>query len=235
VSIEGRFIHCIDPQWSYAVEKHLSSIMPSFICTDSHDERILVEILSFYSPSGRAPIIIHAYADRVHDISGTLKRNQQAGLLSIYQILRIENTTVTNVLIDSKSIEATILLNNLAEAKRIRQRGVLRGSKINQKVRQVLEAWTLDGSNVRFDQAFQTYHDDKQPIRYLRSTKTTSTVSSAEFVNAVKQLDGQIQQNSEEMAALTEGRQRILDNMQQASLVYVENTGKLKHLVVVST
>ena len=208
--------------------------MPSFICADNHDEQILVTILSSYSTSTRPPIFIQAYADRVHDVSGTLKCIERAGLLSIYQVLRVEDMTVANVLIDHRKVEATLLLNDLEEAKRIRQSGVLHWRKIDHQVRQVLEAWTSDGSNVRFDQASRIYAADKQPMRYFLST-STSTVSVTELGGAVKQLEEQIQQISKELDVLRKSQQRIRDDLQHAQQVNAENTAQLRELVTVSS
>src|SRR5205807_1856803 len=122
---------------SYAVEKHLAPIMSSFICTNNNDEKILIEILSSYSSDHRPPIYVRTYTDQVHDISGTLENTKKANLLTIYDVLKIDNITVECVLIDVKQIEATILVENLDEIKKIRQNGILRWTKVDRKVKQV--------------------------------------------------------------------------------------------------
>jgi chromosome segregation ATPase len=170
----GRHIRCIEPRWSYAVEKHLAPIMSAFICSDSHDEEILLGLFSYYSRGYRPTIFVRKYSERVHNVSGTLDRINGGNLLSIYQVLKIDNVTVECVLIDFKQIEATILLNDLQHAKHIRQSGVLRWDKIDKKVKQVVEAWTYDGSNIKLDKAFRIYTNDKQPARYITSNNTQS-------------------------------------------------------------
>src|SRR5439155_741055 len=83
-----------------AVEKHLAPIMSSFICTNNNDEKILIEILSSYSSDHRPPIYVRTYTDQVHDISGTLENTKKANLLTIYDVLKIDNITVEYISID---------------------------------------------------------------------------------------------------------------------------------------
>ena len=71
----GQHIRCTNPRWSYAVEKHLAPIMSAFICTDNHDEKILLELFSRYCRGYRPTIFVMKYLNEVHDISGTLERN----------------------------------------------------------------------------------------------------------------------------------------------------------------
>lgn len=142
--------------------------MSSFICTDRHDENLLIELFSLFTSNYRPTIFVHKFADHVHDISGTLERIQRANLLSMHQVLVIENVTVECVLIDEKQIDATILVENITEAQRLLQSGVLQWQNINGKVRRVVEGWTRNGSNVKFDRTIRIYTSHTKPTRYFR-------------------------------------------------------------------
>ncbi|CAF4928884.1 unnamed protein product, partial [Rotaria sp. Silwood1] len=225
----GRHIRCIDPRWSYAVEKHLAPIMSSFICTDVHDERILLELFGFYSRGYRPTIFVMKYPERVHDISGTLERVRRANLLSIYQVLKIDNITVECALIDFKQIEATILLEDLQDAKRIRQSGILRWERIDKKVKQVVEAWTYDGSNIKLDKAFRIYTNDKQPTRYFTSNNTQS-LSINELNMEITRLKDQIKQMNLSMNELKTIRKTTKDNLDKTTNMNHENQKKINEL-----
>ncbi|CAF4124706.1 unnamed protein product [Rotaria sp. Silwood2] len=218
----GRYIRCIEPRWSYAVEKHLAPIMSSFICTDVHDEGILLELFAHYSRGYRPTIFVMKYPERVHDISGTLDRVRRANLLSIYQVLKIDNIPVECVLIDFKQIEATILLEDLQHAKRIRQSGILRWERIDKKVKQVVEAWTYDGSNVKLDKAFRIYTNDKQPARYFTSNNTQSLTIN-ELNIEITRLNEQIKQMNLSMHELKSIRQTTKDNLDKMKHMSHEN------------
>jgi hypothetical protein len=228
----GRYVHCIDARWLYAVEKHLASIMSSFICTDSHDEKILIEILSSYTRETRSTIFVQAFAEHVHDVSGTLKHIKQANLLSMHQVLRIDNTTVECVLIDDKKIEATILVDDLEQAKRIRASNILSWNKIHHKVRQVTEAWTLDGSNIKFGNAFRIYTNDKQLMKYfLSSSMSTETIEQVHC--SLKQLNQQIDQTNDELRIIRQRRVDIVDDLNKIKQIRSNDKKKLANAILV--
>ncbi|CAF1259296.1 unnamed protein product [Rotaria sordida] len=226
----GRYIHCINSHWSYAVEKHLAPIMLSFICTDNHDEKILIEIFSSYSFDRRPPIYVRTHSNKVHDVSGTLKHIKQANLLSIYDVLKIDNITVECALIDFKQIEATILLENLEQVKQIRQSEILHWDKIDRKVKQVVEAWTSDGSNIKFDKTFRIYTNDKQPIKYFL-THNTESLSIEELDIEVKHLNNQIQEIKTSMNELKTIRKTKTDEMNQTKKMNTHNKKKIRELI----
>ena len=225
----GQYIHCLVPHWSYAVEKHLASIMSTFICSDNHDEKILLEIFSRYTGHSRPPISTRRYSQQVHDISGTLSRVQRAQLLSIYQVLRIDNPTVECYLIDEKHIEATILVEDLQRAKQIKQSGVLLWDKVYKRVKQVSEAWTYDGSNIKLDTAFRIYTNDKQPARYFTSNNNQS-LSTEEIDADIKRLNEQIQQINLSIQELKKIQQTTVTNLDELKRATNENKKKIRDL-----
>jgi hypothetical protein len=225
----GRYIHCTDSHWSYAVEKHLAPIMASFICSDIDDEKILLEIFSLYSFEQSPPVFVRAHSNSVHDTSGTLKQIKQANLLSIHQVLRIDNMTVECALIDFKQIEATILLEDLEQVKSVRQSGILQWKKIDRKVKQVTEAWTCDGSNIKFDKAFRIYTNEKQTMKYF-ATNTTQSLSLEELQLNIKFSYEQIIQTNESMNELKRTRQTIIDDINKTKKASADNKRKIKDL-----
>ena len=225
----GQYIRCMNAHWSYAVEKHLAPIMTAFICANLHDERILLELFSRYTRDHRPQIYTRKFSDRVPDISGTLDRVRRANLLSIYQVLRIDNVTVECALIDYRQIEATILVDNLEHAKRIRQSGVLRWDKVSGKVKQVVEAWTTDGSNVKLDSAFRIYTNDKQPARFFTSNNTQS--QSYEELNLdIKVLSDQLNNVNTSIIELKKIRQTTSTNLEKLKKDSIDNKKRMKEL-----
>ncbi|CAF3357287.1 unnamed protein product [Rotaria socialis] len=226
----GNYVHCIDSHWSYAIEKHLASIMSSFICSDNHDEAILLEILSSYAFDCRPPIYIRAYSSKVHDISGTLKRIRAVNLLPIYDVLKIDNITVECALIDIKQIEATILIENLEPVKELRQNKILRWERIDGKVKQVVEAWTFDGTNIKFDKTFRIYTNEKQPIKYFL-TNNIQSLSMEELEVDIKLSYSQIEDINSSMQELKGTRQTIADAMNQTNISIANNKTKINELM----
>ena len=228
----GHYIRCIEAHWSYAVEKHLAPIMSAFICTDVHDEQILLELFSRCSCSYRPTIFVTKYSKKVHDVSGTLERIKRANLLSMYEVLKIDNIVVECALIDFKQIEATILVEDLHHVKRIRQNGVLRWEKIDKKVKQVAEAWTYDGSNIKLDKAFRIYTNDKQPARYFTSYNNQS-LSIDELNLDIKRLHDEIKQMNLSTNQLKTIQQTTKDNLDQIKTKSIENQKEIKELTEV--
>lgn len=227
----GRYIRCTDPRWSYAVEKHLASIMSAFICSSNHDESILLELFSYYcTHTNKRPVIyVRRYSNEVPDVSGTLEHIRRANLLSIYQVLKIDNITVQCALIDYRQIEATILLDDLQHAKRIRQSGILRWDNVYQKVKQVSEAWTYDGSNVKLDKAFRIYTNDRQPAKFFTSNNTRA-LSINELNIEIKRLNEQINEINLSIDKLRTNRQTTIDNLEKIKRSTTENKKKIKEL-----
>ncbi|CAF1460702.1 unnamed protein product [Adineta ricciae] len=225
----GRYIRCTEPRWAYAVEKHLASVMSAFICSEYHDERILLELFTTYASGYRPVIFTMKYRDRTPDISGTLERISRANLLSFYQVLKIENVVVECALIDLKQIEATILIENLEAAKQLRRTGALLWESVNNKVKRVVEAWTCDGSNVKLDKAFRIYTNDRQPLRYF-SSNTTQSLSNEELNKEIRDLQEQVNQTNVSIDDLKAQRQRAVSELETIKKSSVENQKKLKEL-----
>ena len=212
------------------MEKHLDSIMPSFICCDHDDEQILIEIFSLFSSDHRPPIYVRAYSDHIQDISGTVQCIKQANLRTIYDVLKIENITGESVLIDARHIETTILVENLAEMKELRESERLNWKKIDGKVRPITEAWTSNGANIKLDGTFRIYTNDKQPIKYFLSDSTQS-LSVEELTVEVKFLAEQIEQIHQSMKQLETIRQTTLDEIHQTTEISEMNREELKELL----
>jgi hypothetical protein len=206
--------------------------MSSFICANNADEHILLEILSSYSFDHRPPVFVRAYSNEVHDISGTLKHIEQANLSSMYNVLKIDNTTVECALIDLKQIDATVLFENLEEVKRVRENGVLDWKKIDRKVRQVVEAWTYDGSNIKLDKTFRIYTNEKQTVKYFL-TNSKQSLSTEELEVEIKCLHEKIKQINESMDILKTIRQTTINEMNQTEKASTNNRTKMRELIEV--
>ena len=132
-------------------------------------------------------------------------------------------------LIDFKQIEVTILLEDLQEAKRVRQSGALHWPRVDKKVKQVTEAWTYDGSNVKLDKAFRIYTNDKQPARYFTSNNSQS-LSNEELNVEIKRLYEQITQVNGSINELNKIRQTTVENLEKMKKDICDNKKKIKEL-----
>lgn len=206
--------------------------MSSFICANNDDEKILIEILSSYSSDHRPPIYVRTFSDKVHDISGTRQHIQRANLLTIYDVLKIDNITIECVLIDLKQIEVTILVENFEEIKQFKQTGILTWKNIDRKVKQVAEAWTYDGSNIKLDSTFRIYTNDKQPLRYFLSDSTQS-LSIDELKLEMKSSYEQIKEMNESLNKLNISQQTIRDEIDRTKKANTNNKRKLRELMKV--
>jgi len=225
----GLYIRCNQPKWSYAVEKHLAPCMETFICSDRHDELILLDIFSKYPSNSRPRITVTKFSDKAPDVSGTLAQVRKAGLVPIYDILTITNPIAETYLIDNRQIEATILLQDLNQAKQIRQGNTLRWKIVDRKVKQVVEAWTIDGSNIKLDRAFRIYTNDRQPAKYFTTTNAQA-LSINELERDVKQLNTEIHQKTLSMNELRKIQQRITENLQQGKQSKIDIQQKINEL-----
>lgn len=204
--------------------------MSSFICSDHHDEQILIEIFSLYSSDHRPSIYVQTYSDHLPDISGTVQCIKQARLTTIADVLKIDNITVECVLIDFKQIESTILVENITEAKKLRESGILNWKKIARKVKQVTEAWTSDGSNVKLDNTFRIYTNDKQPIKYFLST-TTKALSMEELTAEIRIIAEQFERMKGSLNQLKTIRQTTRDKIMQMKEDRMINRQQLDELL----
>lgn len=206
--------------------------MSSFICTDTDDEKLLLEILSSYSSEHRPAIYVRKYSDQIHDISGTREYIQQANLLTIYDVLKIDNITVECALIDFKQIEVTILVENLDEIKQYKQTGILKWKNIDRKVKQVVEAWTADGSNIKLDGTFRIYTNVKQPLRYFLSNNVQSLLDE-ELKCDIKILEEQIEQIDDILNQLKIIQETKTTEINQIKKSRIDNKKKLRDLMMV--
>ena len=197
--------------------------MPSFMCADNHDEKLLIEILSSFTSDNRPAIVIRPYAERVHDISGTLDRIREANLRSMYDILAVDSVPVQCLLIDDKQIEATILVENFAEAKRIWQSGVLKWPTVTRKVRRVLEGWTRDGSNIKFDPIVRLYTSDDRPTRYFRTDADPNVLN-----DDMDKTHGSMTQQMRELNELKEDREKVNDQLEKVQRNWSDERQKLQ-------
>ncbi|UJR25752.1 hypothetical protein I4U23_007101 [Adineta vaga] len=225
----GCYIQCIDPHWAYAVEKHLAPIMSAFICANSNDEQILLEILSSYTSDYRSPIYVRTYSNELPDISGTLERIREANLLPMCDVLKIDHPIVESVVIDLKQIEATILLENLEEVIRVKESEILNWEIIDRKVKHVVEAWTYDGANIKLNTTFRIYTNEKQTIKYL-SINSNQSLSIEEFRNDIRHFHEQIEQVNECISQINIVRQKTVDKLNEAMVVSADNRRKISEL-----
>lgn len=207
--------------------------MSSFICTSNHDEKILLEILSSFSIGRRPPIYVRAFSDNVHDVSGTLKQIREANLLAMYDVLKIDNANVECILIDVKQIEATILIENFEKVKELKQSQKLSWEKIDKKVKQVAEAWTFDGSNIKFDKTSRIYTNEKQPIRYFLTTNI-QPLSKEELEADIKSSSRQLEEVIISINELKANGKRMKNEMNECNKEIIINKKKIEELMKVS-
>lgn len=189
--------------------------MNCFICDNRHDEEILLEILSEFANENRPKIIVKRFREKVHDIQGTLNEIEKANLFSMHKVLSIDDVNVECLLIDEKHVEATILVENISKSKEIYQSGILQWSKIQKKIRNVVEAWTLDGSNVKFDPVFRIYSGENCSNRFLSSNRPFN-----ETREQIREKIGEIQRNigqkKQNLSNLNAQRRNLNDLMKKS-------------------
>uniref|UniRef100_A0A7S2WJD2 RecF/RecN/SMC N-terminal domain-containing protein n=1 Tax=Mucochytrium quahogii TaxID=96639 RepID=A0A7S2WJD2_9STRA len=106
--------------WWKPVEHHLGPMLKAFIMNDRKDITEFRRICSKLKIQMIPRVVTMKFTDRRHDTAnGPAKELQQRGLLTIDDVLEIDNPNVYNALVDQSSIESIVLARDYAEAKQI--------------------------------------------------------------------------------------------------------------------
>ncbi|XP_061701916.1 structural maintenance of chromosomes protein 6-like isoform X2 [Syngnathoides biaculeatus] len=190
----GYLIKLKDPEQALAVEVCLQSLLHTFTCDNYDDEKVLKGIMMTVMPSGRRPpIITGMFLPKVHD---TRKRAvNHPDYQSVLQTLEIEDTVVTNCLIDQRGIENILLIKNRAEACRVMMSG--------HPPPNCHQAFSKDGDQIFTNRCYASEQtranclsgDVEEEIRHLQRELGTQQAQALVLQQKMRKLDEDIKQN----------------------------------------
>ncbi|MEE6476873.1 hypothetical protein FKM82_011251 [Ascaphus truei] len=119
----GACIRLKDPQLALAVESCLKALLQAFCCDNHKDERMLQSLMAKHFPPGLRPqIIVYEFRNEVYNVGQRAVFHPE--FPTVLNALEIDNTVVTNCLIDMRGIETILLIKNNGEARKVMQQSV---------------------------------------------------------------------------------------------------------------
>ena len=110
----------------------------------------------------------------------------------------------------------------------------MRWEKVDKLVKQVVEAWTHDGSNVKFDRAFRIYTNERQAARYFRS-ENAEQLSTDDLLGEIQRLKLQIDAINGEIQRNQIQRKKLDETFRTTKKKSDDNRRKIGELTQVET
>ncbi|BFY99906.1 hypothetical protein BsWGS_02945 [Bradybaena similaris] len=151
----GACFDLLDQKWALAIECCLKGLVISFVCHDHHDEKLLEEIFKSFR-GGRPTIITSAFSDQIHNVSKYRARSSK--FPCILDVIKSDDPVVINTLIDQRSIENVLLIEDSNEARTVMMR---------QPPENARECFTVVGDQAFSVPTFRYYSSDRTAVRYL--------------------------------------------------------------------
>ncbi|GAB1603545.1 structural maintenance of chromosomes protein 6-like [Argonauta hians] len=178
----GEWIKVKDPRWALAIEVCCKALLSAFCVHDHDDCSQLEKIFREVAPRVKPPaFIISQFQSHLYDVSKN--RPQNCPYPSVLDMLDIKKAVVGNCLIDQRSIENVILIENPGEARTFMRKHSLPS---------IREAFTLEG-----DQIFP-----EPNYRYYSSNTNHSQFLSANMEDVITNYENQLKSKMEEQKVL---------------------------------
>ncbi|CAI9728495.1 maintenance of chromosomes 6-like isoform X2 [Octopus vulgaris] len=153
----GEWIKVKDPRWALAIEVCLKSLITAFCVHDHDDCSQLEKIFREVSPKSKPPsFIISQFQSHLYDVSKNTPKN--CPYPTILDMLDIKKAVVGNCLIDQRTIENIILIEDPTEARKFMRRHSLQF---------IREAFTLEGDQIFPEPNYRYYSSNSNHSQYL--------------------------------------------------------------------
>jgi len=111
----GLFVKVRDNKWTNAVEYNLRNVLRGYICDNAEDRKKLEQLISEMKiPMPNISVV--RYSEQKVD---TRRYEPDPKFLTVCRMLKIDNPTVFNFLIDKANMENTLLIENDNEARKL--------------------------------------------------------------------------------------------------------------------
>ncbi|RUS90138.1 hypothetical protein EGW08_002105 [Elysia chlorotica] len=185
-------------KWALAMESCLKGLVSSFVCHDHHDSKLLEDIFNRNCPRGRRPTIItSAFSSKVHDVSRNRVRSKD--FPCVLDVIKCKDPVVINTLIDQRSIENVLLIEDANEARNVMMRNPPQNAK---------ECFTIEGDQAFCRPTFRYYSSDKTTVRFLMAdVQAQIELLQIEEGQIQDELDELMQQKTAKQAEITKNNQ----------------------------
>ncbi|GFR92013.1 structural maintenance of chromosomes protein 6 [Elysia marginata] len=187
-----------DSKWALAMESCLKGLVSSFVCHDHHDAKLLEDIFNRHCPRGRRPAIItSAFSSKMHDVSEHRVRSRD--FPCVLDVIKCKDPVVINTLIDQRSIENVLLIEDANEARTVMMRNPPHNAK---------ECFTIEGDQAFCRPTFRYYSSDKTTVRFLMAdVQAQIDLLQLEDGRIQDEVDELMQQKTAKQAEVTKNHQ----------------------------
>jgi chromosome segregation ATPase len=229
----GLLITVKDLKWAPAIEWALKNDIQNFICHDTHDQKLLANIVKYVNSKGSnhqghtPTIFVQNFSDTVYDVSRARPSKDFTTIMDMvdldehsitsqpvrYGDMESLRATVFNVLINQSRIESTVLIESMEEARKTMFPRPPPGAD---------NCFTIDGSRLFMRGGAENYLGAKQ---------TFSKLWSANKDEQIRQLKAQADEVKQKLESVKEeGRQLTTDHreLQNKLINMTKGQSKLK-------
>lgn len=195
----GAHLALKDQKWALAVESCLKKLGWAYCCHDNHDQQVLKQLFFQVCPNDNVPpIIVSRFQNDVHDVSANKPR---CDFPTVLDMLLIDNSVVTNCLIDQVGIETVLLIEDPKVAREVMfQRPPAKARMAYAKNGdQLLGGKTARSYASMSAQARYLQKDIEQDIRRLEQEIEHKRQQQQQCQNDLNEVDRTIRDNTKEL------------------------------------
>ncbi len=153
----GMEVSIKDHRYALAVEQCIGAFMTAFICENYDDERLLHQLISKNVRDKRQKprVIVMGFGHKLYDVSKNRPKFDEYP--TVYEMLKIEDDTIANVLIDQCRVESILLLPDRKHTHVIER----------QSTRDCNQAYLMNGDQLLGLPTFRMYACGQKEVRFF--------------------------------------------------------------------
>ncbi|XP_070538831.1 structural maintenance of chromosomes protein 6-like [Ptychodera flava] len=186
----GAHLSLTDQNWAIGVEACLKNLIHSYCCDNHEDENLLNKLLNDFVPRNRPrpSVITSQFMDSNYDIrDGAVQGSQYPSFLDI---VKTDNPVIYNCLVDQRSVESVLLIEDSAEARSYLRRHPPRNCR---------EAFTIAGDQVYAGAEQRYYSNFARNARYITADVEQQIRETEQELNGMKREQEGVQRQHTEI------------------------------------
>ncbi len=153
----GMEVSIRDHKYALAVEQCIGAFMTAFVCENYDDERLLHQLIAknIRDKRFKPKVIVMDFSQRLYDVSRN--RPKFSEYPTVYEMLKVEDETIANVLIDQCRVESILLLPDRKHTHVIER----------QSTRDCNQAYLMNGDQLLGLPTFRMYACSQRDVKYF--------------------------------------------------------------------